>query len=53
MSQETEGNGPREDVEPELPDQIPSDKEPTDPVLEKAFRKEPRHTEEEPEERES
>ena len=39
--------GSEEEIEPELPDEIPASKEPVEPILEKAFKKEPRHTEEE------
>lgn len=39
--------GTDEAIQPELPDEIPASKEPVDPILEKAFKKEPRHAEEE------
>ena len=38
--------GPDEEIQPELPDEIPASKEPVEPILEKAFKKEPRHADE-------
>jgi hypothetical protein len=36
----------RDEIEPELPEEIPASKEPVEPILEKAFKKEPRHADE-------
>ena len=38
--------GSEEEIEPQLPDEIPASKEPVEPILEKAFKKEPRHADE-------
>ena len=38
--------GTDEEIQPELPDEIPASKEPVEPILEKAFKKEPRHADE-------